>query len=282
MPKLTHGKLIKIGENAYRITAPNPGPMTAEGTNTYLFGSKSIAVVDPGPDIEQHVNAILAGIEQIGGTLTDVFVTHTHRDHSPAAKPLIAKYPTPVRQIGMLPPDEQFQDVGFEPDLVCTHGQIFETNEYRLRALHTPGHVGNHFCFLDETNRLLLAGDHIMNGSTVVIVPPGGDMLDYIASLKLLLDYDIEFIAPAHGDLMPDPAAEIDKLVQHRLGREAKVVEKLAAAGKSSIDDLVPLVYDDVDPSLHSFAYYSLWAHLIKLDKEQRASVDQDIWQLIT
>jgi len=155
------------------------------------------------------------------------------------------------------------------------------TDEFTLRAIHTPGHVSNHFCYLLEEEKMLFAGDHIMNGSTVVIVPPSGDMKAYIDSLQLLCEYPLEFIAPGHGEVITDSKATIDWLINHRLQREAKVVEKLRGLGRTDMDTLVAQVYDDVDVSLHPMAKLSLSAHLIKLRREKLAVEHGDAsWEI--
>ncbi len=152
-----------------------------------------------------------------------------------------------------------------------------------MRAIRTPGHVDNHVCYLLDEEGVVFAGDHIMNGSTVVIVPPGGNMAHYIASLRRLLDYDVKVVAPGHGELIPDCRGEVEKLVRHRLLREAKVVGALSDQAQS-LDDLVVTVYDDVDPMMHEWAKLSLLAHLIKLGDERRtvktAEGGIDRWQL--
>jgi glyoxylase-like metal-dependent hydrolase (beta-lactamase superfamily II) len=278
MPDIIYGELVKIADNAHRITAPNAGVMTGQGTNTYLFGHQEIAVVDPGPAMDEHVDAILAGVKKLGGKITHIIATHTHLDHSPAAKLLLNHVDAVL--VGELATDPRAQDASFVPDIRCQHNQLFTSSEYRLRAIHTPGHVANHFCFFEENSGLLIAGDHIMNGSTVVIVPPSGDMGAYIRSLQLLLDYDISHIAPAHGDLMDDPSQVVKGLVAHRLGREAKVVKAMQGLALSTIEDLVPLVYEDVDASLYPVAYFSLWAHLRKLEEDNLVVEQAEKWQL--
>lgn len=276
MPELTHGKAVRLAPGVRRVTAPNPGVMTGAGTNTYLLGERDVAVVDPGPDIPEHVRAILAAIEEGGGELSRIFATHTHVDHSPATASLLQH--RKVEVVGMLAGDHMFQDEHFRPDTECQHNQLFETAEYSLRALATPGHVSNHFCYLEENAGILMTGDHIMNGSTVVIVPPSGDMAAYIASLKLLLDYPMTHLAPGHGDLMENPAAVVQWLVDHRLERERKVVRVLQQHMRASIDQLVTEVYDDVPTDVHPVARLSLHAHLIKLEQEQRARREQEQW----
>lgn len=278
MPALVHETLIKIADGVHRITAANPSVMTAEGTNTYLLGTKHIAVVDPGPLLPSHTQAIMAGAAALGGSIDYIIVTHTHMDHSPGALPLQAA--TGAKMLGRSADDHQFQDETFRPDIELHEGFTLATDEFSLRAIHTPGHVANHYCLLEENTQLLFTGDHIMNGSTVVVVPPSGDMADYIASLEKLLSYPVAMLGPAHGDVMHDAEAVISSLIRHRLIRETKVVKALAQQGPSLIDDLVPVVYDDVHEDMHGVAYYSLWAHLEKLQKEQRAQLNDNVWAL--
>ncbi|NQX90123.1 MAG: MBL fold metallo-hydrolase [Halioglobus sp.] len=252
--------------------------MTGPGTNTYLLGIEQIAVVDPGPAIPAHIDAILA---TGGDRIRWVVCTHTHPDHSPAAKAVAEA--TGAEVIGALPPDDMHQDTSFNPTVHLHHDYVLSHTEFTLRAVHTPGHVGNHYCFFLEEEGMMFAGDHIMNGSTVVIIPPSGDMKAYIESLKLLLDYPLEVIAPGHGDLITEPVVAVDGLVAHRLMRERKVVDGLRQAGRVTLDTLVTTVYDDVDSSLHKMAVLSLRAHLIKLEHENRATRHgaDDTWQLV-
>jgi glyoxylase-like metal-dependent hydrolase (beta-lactamase superfamily II) len=253
--------------------------MTGAGTNTYLLGERDVAVIDPGPDMPEHVDAILAAIEQGGGRLARIFATHTHMDHSPATASLLRH--RKVEVIGALASDRMFQDAGFCPDIECCHDQVFAGPEYSLRAIATPGHVSNHFCFLEQASGYLMTGDHIMNGSTVVIIPPSGDMAAYINSLKILLDYPLTHLAPGHGDTMDDPKAVVQWLVTHRLQREAKVLTVLRAHGEASVDELVLDVYDDVPVAVHPVAKLSLLAHLIKLEREQRAAHRDKRWSAL-
>ncbi len=272
-----HGRAFTLSPLVRRLVAPNPGRMTGPGTNTYLVGSDEIAVVDPGPAIDEHVDAIVAAGE---GRIRWILCTHTHADHSPAWQSLAEA--TGAEVLGALPWDDSFQDDTFAPDIELSHDYLLDTAGFRLRALHTPGHVGNHYCFLLEDEGMLFAGDHIMAGSTVVIVPPSGDMKAYIESLHLLLDYPLQVIAPGHGDLIHAPREEVERLVEHRLQRERKVVAGLQQLGRADAGALVKVVYDDVDPALHQWARLSLWAHLIKLAQEARADEYPDgSWALL-
>jgi glyoxylase-like metal-dependent hydrolase (beta-lactamase superfamily II) len=276
---LEHGVPISLSSRVRRVVAPNPGVMTGAGTNTYLLGVAQVAVLDPGPAIASHVDAILRAA---GDRIRWIVCTHTHPDHSPAWQALAAA--TGAEVLGALPADDMLQDETFVPTRELRHHDLLRTAEFTLRAVHTPGHVSNHFCFLLEEEGMLFAGDHIMNGSTVVIVPPGGDMKAYIDSLRLLLDYPARLIAPGHGELMEDAAAVIGGLVDHRLQRERKVVAGLRQLGSATLDALVAVVYDDVDASVHRVARLSLHAHLIKLLQEQRAAhrAADDTWQFLS
>ena len=272
-----HGVPFRLSPLIRRLVAPNPGIMTGPGTNTYLIGNDEVAVLDPGPALPEHVDAILAAGE---GRIRWIVCTHTHPDHSPAWQGVAAA--TGAQVIGALPADDRFQDDTFNPDWRIQHDEVLQAPEFRLRALHTPGHVSNHFCYLLEEEGVVFAGDHIMSSSTVVIVPPGGDMSAYIASLQLLLDYPVQRVAPGHGEMIDDCRAEVEHLVKHRLAREAKVVAGLEQTGPADLDTLVAVVYDDVDTERHEWAKLSMSAHLIKLADEGRARHDADagIWAL--
>jgi glyoxylase-like metal-dependent hydrolase (beta-lactamase superfamily II) len=173
--------------------------------------------------------------------------------------------------VGALPGGDDHQDESFAPDVELEHDMLLDADGSCLRALHTPGHVSNHYCFLLEEEGMLFAGDHIMNGSTVVIIPPGGDMRAYIASLRLLLDYPLQRIAPGHGEVIDDSEAEIRGLVEHRLAREPRSSRASRSSGPAPRTRWCKVVYDDVDPALHPWAKMSMAAHLIKLEGEGRA-----------
>jgi glyoxylase-like metal-dependent hydrolase (beta-lactamase superfamily II) len=276
MPAIVYGEPVRVSCRVRRVTAPNAGRMTGPGTNTYIVGERELAVIDPGPLIDAHVEALARAC---GERLRWVIVTHTHRDHSPAARPLAEL--TGAELVGNVIDDDGHQDRSFGPARALAQDERLATDEFTLRALLTPGHVANHVCYLVEEDRLLITGDHVMAGSTVVIVPPAGNMRDYLASLARMLDYAIDWIAPGHGDLIPEPAQEIRRLIAHRLGRERKVVDTLDRAGPSALAELTPLVYDDVDPALHPWAERSLHAHLIKLAEDGRAREDGGRWRLV-
>ena len=255
----------RLDRHVTRITAPNPGAMTGPGTNTYLVGESEIAVIDPGPALDSHIEKILqAGAGRIRWILT----THTHMDHSPASAAL--KAATGAQLLGRPAPAGASQDQGYAPDRVLADGERVALGNLHLRAIHTPGHASNHLCYLLEETRMLFTGDHVMQGSTVVINPPDGDMRAYLASLDKLLAENIAIIAPGHGYLIGAPHKEVKRLVAHRLAREAKVAAALGRRGEATLEELVAEVYDDVSPKLHPVALRSLTAHIDKLVAEGR------------
>ena len=253
--------------------------MTGPGTNSYVVGDDDLVIVDPGPAIPSHIEALLGCV---GDKLRYIACTHTHPDHSPAAAVLAEA--TGATLVGRVTADDRHQDLTFEPAWQIENDERITGMDWTLRAISTPGHVDNHVCYLLEEEGVVFAGDHIMNGSTVVIVPPGGNMADYIASLRRLLDYDVKVVAPGHGELISDCRGEVEKLVRHRLMREAKVASALDSVPQS-LDGLVVTVYDDVDPVMHEWAKLSLLAHLIKLEGEGRTLKSSlegvDHWALV-
>jgi glyoxylase-like metal-dependent hydrolase (beta-lactamase superfamily II) len=273
MITLEPGKTSVLSARVRRIVAPNPSVMTGPGTNTYLVGQEQVAVIDPGPDDRSHIDAIIAAGD---GRIRWILATHTHEDHSPAAAILARETGAELR--GEPAPDDVYQDASFIPDVLFSQQPLLATAEFTLRAIHTPGHVGNHYCVLLEEEGMLMTGDHIMNGSTVVIIPPSGDMKDYIDSLQKLKNYPLLHLAPGHGELMPEPVAVVDSIIRHRLARESRVLDALHASGGGTLDELLPHAYDDVPVSLHPMARYSLWAHMIKLERDGRAARQADHW----
>ncbi len=269
------GQISELAPGVRRLLAPNPSMMTGPGTNTYLLGSREIAVIDPGPALPKHVDAIQ---KLANGPIKWVLVTHTHPDHSPAAASLAAA--TGAAQFGRTAPQGRHQDQTFKPDHILGDGDIFETDEFRLQAIHTPGHASNHLCFLQTARNWLFTGDHIINGSTVVIDPPDGSMGDYLRSLERLRSMSIEAILPGHGEVMDQPREAVDWLINHRLEREAKVISALRKQPNATSRELVPLVYEDVDKQLHDLTEHSLLAHLIRLEEELRARMENGRWRL--
>lgn len=264
---------MQLTATIHCITAPNPGFMTGKGTNSYIIRSVNgdCVVIDPGPAIDSHIQALVdfAGDAQ---KIKMILLTHMHTDHSPAAMPL--KQLSGARVYSPFIVEDDFQDKSLHADEVIHHEQVLELNEVRIACLYTPGHVDNHFCFFYENEQVLFTGDHMMQGSTVVILPPHGSMRKYLQSLKLLENYPINVLAPAHGALITTPKKEIAQIIAHRLAREKKVLNALKPLGQIDLAALTKIVYDDVDESLHMMASFSLLAHLIKLKEEHIAQED--------
>lgn len=272
------GEAITIAPDVIRLTAPNPSIMTGPGTNTYLLGNANggWSVIDPGPADSVHIQRIM---EITGGDIRQVITTHTHPDHSPGARPL--KEQTGAQLVGMPPPGDPTQDHDYVPDQVPVDGDLIETAAGTLKVLYTPGHASNHLCFLLEQEQMLFAGDHIMQGSTVVINPPDGDMKDYLISLDRLLQEHIQWIAPAHGFLIGHVQSVIDWLMTHRLTRERKVAKTLETHGPGTLKELTKHAYDDVPAAVQGLASRSLLAHLIKLQKDNRARENGELWEAV-
>ena len=254
-----------------KITASNGGLFTGPGTNSYLIGTEDITLVDPGPKIDAHLSNLL---ELGNNKIKRILVTHTHPDHSPGAKILGDKLNIPLMG-RLVAKDDSRQDRTFIPDQILSHGDTIKTSEYNIEVVHTPGHASNHLCYLVPEEATMLTGDHIMNGSTVVIAHPDGSMKEYLDSLALLKNYAFNRIAPGHGDFLGDPYAVVDWIIEHRLERESKVVAKLKLFSPCDSVTLVKEVYDDVDERLHPIALWSLEAHLKKLVDDHIASFDK-------
>jgi glyoxylase-like metal-dependent hydrolase (beta-lactamase superfamily II) len=258
-----------------RIVAGNAGMMTGPGTNTYLLGEKEIAVLDPGPDEAPHLEAIMSAA---GAPIRWIIATHTHRDHSPLASALALR--TGATLIGLPPPDDGRQDQSFVPQHRPADGERLMLGDLELTAIHTPGHASNCVCYFLARERLLITGDHVLEGVSPVILPPDGSMGDYLNSIDKLFGYDFEKIAPGHGDLMHQGKQVLEALRAHRLAREGKVLRNLGKLTEASLDELIPVVYDDVPADRHQWARLTLQAHLIKLAQQGRVSESNGIWRL--
>lgn len=259
---IVHGVAGALSPMVRRIVADNPGMMTGPGTNTYLVGIDEIAVIDPGPGDDAHLDAI-AGCG--GDRIRWILLTHTHPDHSPGAAGL--KQRTGAEVLAFAPGEGEGRA---RLDGTLGDGAVIEATEFHLTALHTPGHASNHLCFLLNEERTLFTGDHIMQGSTVVISPPDGDMAAYLASLERIttLRPRIKAIAPGHGHVIDDPLAVVEATIAHRLAREAQILDRLRDRGTATIPELVAEIYADVAPELHPVAQRTVWAHLRKLADE--------------
>ncbi|EKF74042.1 metallo-beta-lactamase family protein [Alcanivorax hongdengensis A-11-3] len=275
MASLIPGQLTPIAEHAWRVLARNPGMMTGPGTNSYLFGDQALTVVDPGPADPEHLDALLKGARSLGKPINQVLVTHTHRDHSPGALALVAA--TGAHCVGPFVPDDGLQDETWQADRQLNDGDAVDCGGASLTAIATPGHVSNHFCY-QAASGLLFTGDHLIQGSTVVIAPPSGSMQAYFASLRKLQDRGITLMAPGHGDVIDNPDTVIAGTLAHRQKREDKVLSALDGTSRP-LTSLVKVVYDDVPEFLHGVAQLSLQAHLIKLAEDGKANESGQGWQ---
>lgn len=266
-------RYVELAPGVRRIVAPNASMMTGPGTNTYLFGEREIAVVDPGPRLRAHIDDIC---KHAGAPIRWILVTHTHPDHSPGAQ-LLAQA-TRAELLGMAAPTGRHQDASFRPTRELRDGDALTTAEFSLEAVHTPGHASNHLCYRHSVTNWLCTGDHVVDGSTVVIDPPDGNMSDYLASLARVRSLAPDALLPGHGDRIDDPQRVVDWITGHRLEREARVFEALGANPGLTSTELVPHVYTDVPTKLHALAERSLLAHLLKLENDGRASREDDRW----
>ena len=265
-----HGRAVDAAPGVLRVTAPNPSPFTFHGTNSYIVGRNTLAVIDPGPDDERHLAALLAAIA--GRPVSHILVSHTHRDHSPLAARLkaetgalvLAEGPhRPARQlaIGEVNALDEANDTDFAPDIAVPDGALIEGDGWSIRALHTPGHAANHLAFALEGTGIAFSADHVMAWATSIVAPPDGAMADYMASLEKLLERDDRVLLPGHGGPVTQPQAFMRGLKAHRKMRERAIFERLEK-GDRTIGQMVAAIYRDTDPRLHGAAGLSVLAHL--------------------
>ncbi len=264
-----YARLEPVAPGIRRIVARNPSPFTFKGTGTYVVGAGEVAVIDPGPDLAEHVEALLAGLS--GEQVTHILITHTHRDHSPAAAPLKVATGAPTYGFGPHaggrrgePGIEEGGDWDFLPDVTVHDGDEIAGDGWRFEAVHTPGHTSNHLCFALPDSGVLFSGDHVMGWSTSVIAPPDGDMAAYMASLDKLLGRRDRVYWPTHGPAITEPHGHVRAFVAHRREREAGILDCLAA-GAERIDAIVERLYVGLQPGLRHAAGRSVHAHLIDL-----------------
>ena len=269
-----YGACDQVSPLIRRVVANNPGPFTFVGTGTYIVGRGEVAVIDPGPALDEHLEAIMAATA--GETITHIFVTHHHLDHSPLAAPLKARtgatiYGCPLGHAvdAAAVRMEEGEDDAFRPDVTVCGGGVFEGKGWTLEAIPTPGHTSNHICYALRQENALFCGDHIMGWSTTVISPPDGDMGAYFASLENIRARGFDVLWPTHGPPVTEVEPFIDAYIAHRRGREAQILAQLAE-GHTRIREMVPVLYKDVDPRLHPAAAHSVLAHMIQLVREGR------------
>jgi glyoxylase-like metal-dependent hydrolase (beta-lactamase superfamily II) len=277
---LVPGAVEDTAPGVRRILCNNPSAFTFRGTNTYIIGRGEVAVLDPGPVDAAHLQAILAALK--GERVTQVIVSHTHRDHSPGARALAAATGAPMLGFAphMTPAAEGGEggDHDFIPDIRVPDGGSVEGGDWRLTALHTPGHCGNHLCFALEGTGVLFSADHVMSWSTSVVSPPDGDMAAYMRSLARLQARNDRLLLPGHGPAITEPAPFLAALAAHRQEREERVVAALAAQGQATAAELVGPVYGPLDPRLVGAAGRSLLSHLIKLEAEGVVRREGETW----
>ncbi len=268
-----YGRVDQVSPLIRRVIANNPGPFTYTGTGTYIVGRGDVAVIDPGPDMADHLSAILAATR--GERITEILVTHHHSDHSPLSRPLAAESGAKIhgRAVASTPVEtdvklEAGYDV-FTPDLTVGTGTVVSGPGWTIEAIHTPGHTSNHVCYALREENALFSGDHIMGWSTTVITPPDGDMGDYLASLEKVRARGFATLWPTHGAPVTDPDPFIEAYAAHRRDRERQILSRLSA-GDTTIKSMVPTIYAAVDPRLHGAAAHSVLAHMIELVKSGR------------
>lgn len=269
---------VALSPRVSRLLARNPGPFTFKGSGVYVVGDRDIAVIDPGPDLPEHLDALRRAIA--GKRVSHILVTHTHSDHSPAARPLKEWTGAPTYAFGPHGSGkvedggvrmEEGGDMDFVPDVRVKDGDIVRGDGFTFECVYTPGHTSNHMCFALKEEKALFTGDHIMGWSTTVVTPPDGDMAQYMASVKKLIARDDEILYPTHGAPVTDPKPFLKAYLEHRVDRENQILACLRD-GVNTIPAMVARMYADVDKRLHPAASRSVLAHLIQLVGEGRVT----------
>ncbi|MCB1452528.1 MAG: MBL fold metallo-hydrolase [Rhizobiaceae bacterium] len=280
-----YGEAVPVAKDVLRLTVNNPGPFTFYGTNSYVVGRDTLAVIDPGPDDDAQLNALVKAIA--GRPVSHIFVTHTHRDHSPLTPRLkeltgatiVAegghRAARPLR-IGEVNPLDASADTDFSPDIVIRDNEAVAGDGWSLRAIYTPGHTANHAAFALEGTGVLFSGDHVMAWSTSIVAPPDGSMRDYMNSLDRLLERDDTLYLSGHGAALENPTPFVAGLRDHRIGREKAILQRLEA-GDRTIQDIVRAVYKDTDPRLHGAAGLSVLAHVEDLVGRGLVAAEGDV-----
>ncbi|TAU82480.1 MBL fold metallo-hydrolase [Rhizobium leguminosarum] len=277
-----YGQAVPVVAGVERVTVNNPGPFTFFGTNSYIVGSSSVAVIDPGPEDEAHYQALMAALG--GRAVTHIVVSHTHRDHSPLASRLQAatgavtvgqgphRPARPLRE-GEINPFSESSDLSFVPDITLSDGETLSGDGWALSAVLTPGHTANHAAFALAGRDLLFSGDHVMAWSTSIVAPPDGSMADYMTSLDRLMEREDRLLLPGHGGPVTEPSSFLRALKAHRLKREQAVLARVQA-GDGRITEMVKVIYRDTDPKLHGAAALSVLAHIEDLLERGEIAAD--------
>lgn len=277
-----YGRLDLVAPLIARVVAENPGPFTFTGTGTYIVGRSergaSLAVIDPGPLNDGHLQALLEAVD--GRTVSHVLVTHTHRDHAPLARPFAEA--TGAKVLAMRPPPVETHASGggdegdaeaFYPDEVLGGGEVIEGDGWTIEAMATPGHASNHMAFVLREENALFCGDHVMGWATTVVAPPDGDMADYMQSLDAVIARSFSTLYPTHGAPITEPEPFLQAYREHRVRRESQVLKRLEA-GDETVEQMLPRLYVGIDKRLWPAAALSVLAHLIKLCREGRVAAD--------
>jgi len=284
-----YGTFDQVTDNIRRIVAPNPSPMTFHGTNTYLLGQTQVAVIDPGPNNDDHLSAILAALPQ-DGAITHIFVTHAHYDHSEMAMRLSETVDAPIYAFGdheagksalMKSLSEQGGlgggegiDRAFRPDYILSHLDDVMCDEWRIIAHHTPGHIANHMCF--QVDKVLFTADHVMDWATSMVSPPDGDVGDFMRSCQHLMEFQWDLFLPGHGDSVKAPNERLEWLFSHRREREVQILTQLQA-GRATPHELAQAIYTEIDAKLIPVAARNVFAHLLELHNKGLISVEKPI-----
>lgn len=276
--KFEYGACDQVSPLIRRVVARNPGPFSYLGTGTYIVGRGEVAVIDPGPDIEEHLEALLDATK--GERVSHIFVTHNHSDHSPLSPALAAATGAVIHGFAqkaaageMESKMEAGRDTTFNPQVDVSSGGVFHGPGWTIEAIPTPGHTSNHVCFALAEEKALFSGDHIMGWSTTVITPPDGDMGAYFASLDRIQARDFQTLWPTHGPPITEVRPFIQAYIDHRRAREAQVLGAVAA-GHGKIKAMVTELYKDVDPRLHPAAAHSVMAHMLLLVRDGKVVTD--------
>ncbi len=278
-----------IYPNLKRIIAPNPSPMTFWGTNTYILGTNELAIIDPGPAVQSHFDAIMSSLNK-NQSITHILITHSHIDHSPLAKQLSERTSAPILAFGESSAGKsaimtnlknldggEGIDYDFKPDVTLNDNQILKNKEWCIKSLHTPGHMGNHLCFSWEGESILFSGDLVMGWATSMVSPPDGDLTDFMNSIKSLkLRSPDKLFFPGHGAPIENPSLRLQELYEHRKKREGEILSALET-GLATISEITESVYADLDKRLITAAKRNVLAHLIDLTSRKICEVSKEI-----